>query len=153
MNTDRIGGKWTKALLLAALVATAAAPGAEARHGGWRRYKDVPSCGGGAHHVFAPTRVVEVRGPSCGVSSLAGFIGGLALGAVLSSPSPPPDDYYYFDPYCGERFASLEIYRDHLRYHRHPRIARVIEIDSGACVHTWRYQHGGWTNWDEEDDD
>ena len=133
-----------------------AAPAAEARHGGGRRYKDYSCDTRVVYRGGAPTRVVEVRGCSSGLPALAGFIGGFALGSVLTNtPGPRPhyDDYYYYDPYCGERFASLEIYRTHLRDCRHPRIVRVIDADSGCCIHTYRYRHGDWADCDEDWDD
>ena|SRR2546426_8652039 len=155
MNLYRIRGKWAAGLLFATLAVAVTAPAAEARHGGWRRYKDYSCDTRVVRRSCEPARVIEVRSSSCGLPAFAGFIGGLALGTALSN-APEPDyhhDYYYYDPYCGERFASLEIYRAHLRYHRHPRIVRVIDVDSGDCVHTYCYRHGDWADWDEDCDD
>jgi hypothetical protein len=152
MNLYRIREKWAAGLLFATLAVAVAAPAAEARHGGWRRYKDCDTRV--VRRVCQPARVIEVRSSSCGLPALAGFIGGFALGTAFSSaPEPSYHHYYYYDPYCDERFASLEIYRTHLRDCRHPRIVRVIDVDTGDCVHTYRYRHGGWVDCDEDWDD
>jgi hypothetical protein len=152
MNDHTTLKAWTAGLLLSVLAVTLAAPAAEAGHGRWRRYKNWD--GGGYSRVVvnrgcAPSRVVEVHRYSSAGPALAGFIGGLALGAVLSRSAEP--DYVYEDPYCHERFASLDIYRAHLRHYHHPRVVRVIEVSSGDCVHTYGWDRDRWV--DENDDD
>ena len=142
--------RWMAGLLVVALLTALAAPAAQADHGRGRRYK-------GAAPGY-PTRVVTryhspgsvyvVRHSGAG-PAIAGFLGGLFLGATLAHAAP--DGFAYYDPYCEERFVSLEIYRAHLHHYHHPRIVRVIERDSGECVHSYRYQDGGWCDWDEGD--
>jgi hypothetical protein len=153
MNGNRIPKTWIAGVMLAVLAVSLVAPIAEARHTGqWHRYKDRDYTGAprGAAHGRAAARVfVSHRSSSVG-PAIAGFIGGLALGAVLSRASEP--GYEYHDPYCRERFATLEIYRSHLHRCHHPRIVRVIEISSGECVHTCRWQDGGWVDGDGDPD-
>lgn len=139
---------WMAVLLLAALVTAIAAPAAQADRG--RRYKiKGRSC---ATHVVTghhgPGSVYVVRRSNAG-PAIAGFLGGLFLGATLAHAAPA--GFVYYDSYCDERFATLEVYRTHLRYHRHPRVVRVIERDTGDCVHVWHYRDGGWHDWDERD--
>jgi len=142
--------RWMAGLLLAALVMATVAPAAEADHRRSRRYK-FRGPAYGTHVVtryHSPGSVYIVRRSSAG-PAIAGFLGGLFLGATLAHAAP--DGFFYYDPYCDERFVSLEIYRTHLHHHHHPRIVRVIERDSGDWVHTWRYRDGDWHEWDERD--
>lgn len=147
------------ALMLAALLLAGLAPMARADHDHGRRYKG---------EDWKRRQVVEapywrhgsaytVRRSSAG-PAIAGFLGGLFLGATLSHAAPA--GYSYYDPYCDERFATLEIYRAHLHHHHHAAVVRVIESNSGDCVDTYRYQGGHWNdgnedsrNWDDGDDD
>ena len=142
--------RWMTAALVAAIVLATVAPAAQAdrRH---RRYK-----GDRSYHTRVVTRqhgsgsVYIVRRSSAG-PAIAGFLGGLFLGATLAHAAP--DGYLYHDPYCDQRFVSLEIYRSHLRQHHHPRVIRVLERDSGECVNTWHYRDGDWRDgdWDGRD--
>ena len=110
--------------------------------------------------TFVPQRVVEYRRrSSCGSSTLAGFLGGVAVGAIISSAAqsnagsrasygrepayyPPPqrydsddDRYSYGDPFCHERYSSLDLYVTHARRHCHHRmVAQVIDNRDGHCV-------------------
>jgi hypothetical protein len=171
MKCKGIPKAWTAGLLLVAFAATTIAPAAEARHHKSRRYKSR------GYSCEAPVRTsarFEYRSRhSDAVPLLAGLIGGFALGTVLAKADghDRPDygryherayepDYSYYDPYCQESFASLDIYRSHLRYHRHPTVVRVIVVDTGECVDTYRYQQGRWVDcgdgdygYDEDDSD
>ena len=140
--------RWITGVLLAAFVMAAFAPAADAKHR--RRYKGWdPSCNTRVvTRYHSPGSVYVVRRSSAG-PAIAGFLGGLFLGATLAHAAP--DGYVYHDPYCGESFVTLEIYRSHLRHHHHPRIVRVLERDSGVCVHTYRYDDGDWRQWDDRD--
>jgi hypothetical protein len=152
MNGNRIPKTWIAGVMLAVLAVSLAAPAAEARQGGKsRRYKDrdYAVAPWAAAHGGAPARVFELHRSSSAGPAIAGFIGGLALGAVLSRAPRP--DYGYYDPYCREHFASLGLYHSHLRGCRHPRVVRVIEISSGECVHTYCWQRGGWVDRDDRE--
>ena len=146
--------RWMAGLLLAALVTATVAPAAQAEHRRGRRYKGFDP-GYGTRVVtryHSPGSVYIVRRSSAG-PAIAGFLGGLFLGATLADASPP--GYFYFDPYCGEQFATLEIYRSHFHHHHHPRIVRVIAVDSGDWLRTYHYHDGGWHDcddryWDED---
>ena len=144
--------RWMTAALVAAIVLATVAPAAQAdrRH---RRYK------GGyqtrvVHRQHGSGSVYIVRRSGAG-PAIAGFLGGLFLGATLAHAAPA--GYLYHDPYCDESFVSLEIYRSHLHSHHHPRVVRVLERDSGDCVRTYHYSDGDWRDgdWDgrEWDDD
>ena len=147
MQTSNRHMRWVTGVLLAAIVMATIAPMAQA---GGRRYKS-RDAGYGAreatrHHSRGSVYVV--RRSSAG-PAIAGFLGGLFLGATLAHAAP--DGFAYHDPYCDRRFVSLEIYRTHLHRHHHPRVVRVIEIDSGHCVDTWHYRDGDWRDWDQRD--
>lgn len=157
------GARRTVAIgLTAALALVSVAPLAHADHGhGGRRYKGDFR---GRDRVVTQ-RVIEVRhGSSCGVPSFVSFLGGIAVGAVLSHASepaycPPPAHacaqpvYSYWDPYCHARFSSLDRYAAHLRCCDHPPIVRVIDTDSGECVHVLAYHHDRWREAGDWDDD
>ena len=141
--------RWMAGLLLAAILTATVAPAAQADHRRHRRYKwkgPVYTTQVVRHH--GPGSVYVVRRSSAG-PAIAGFLGGLFLGATLAHAAPA--GFAYYDPYCDERFVSLEIYRTHLHRHHHPRIVRVIELDTGDCVHSYRYADGGWHDWDDRD--
>jgi len=154
--------RWIAGFLLAAFSMASLAPAAEAGHR-WRRYRGGGDCDVRVVrrvHAAAPAIHSTHGGPGCGTyivrrgsagPVIAGFLGGLFLGASLASAAPV--GYAYYDSYCGESFASLEIYYGHLRRHHHPRIARVIDVESGRCVHSYRYHDGDWVGWDGGDED
>ena len=179
MTTRSTVHRMLAASLVAGLALGALAPAADAGHAygkqrKWKRYEYGPPVV--ERVAYAPAPVVEVHGSSCGVPVLAGFIGGVALGAVLSSaahPAPPPGygppppaycpppaeycpepaAYAYWDPYCHARFASLDLYLAHLRHEcGHPRIARVVNLSSGQCVAVLRWEDGQWEDADGDDD-
>ncbi|MFN8589168.1 MAG: hypothetical protein U0704_15355 [Candidatus Eisenbacteria bacterium] len=141
--------------LLATTLVLALAPIAEARN--HRRYKGVAY---GRHD--APARVI-VRERSSAGPAIAGLIGGFILGAAVSHAqpavvhehecAPPPPRYRYYDPYCDEYLDDLDACRIHGRDHRHPRVVRVIEIDSGRCLRDLRWYDGGWHEDDMDWDD
>src|SRR5258706_269458 len=147
----------------------ALAPAAFAGHG-WgqtRKFRRGDEGGFGSTRGGYETRRVEFRRSSGGGSTLAGFIGGLAVGAILSNVSqaracppprqvvyertsycpppvvyerqsycpPPGDEYSYEDPYCRERFASLDLCLAHARHEcEHEIVVRVIDDRDGDCV-------------------
>ena len=137
-------------VLLAAILLATVAPAAQADHQRTRRYNNVwPAYTSRVVTRYqSPGSVYIVRRSSAG-PAIAGFLGGLFLGATLAHAAPA--GFSYYDPYCDERFVSLEIYRAHLRYHRHPRIVRVIALDSGDCVGTYHDRYRRWQDWDEQD--
>lgn len=141
-----------------------------------------------------PQRSVEYRYRSSGHgSTLAGFLGGVAVGAILSNATqsranyhsqyapqpaycppqpvycPPParyaadeDRYSYVDPYCRERFSSLDLYAMHVRRHsHHVMVVQVIDNRDNDCVDVIRYTGNHWQScdrdengdWDYGDDD
>jgi len=156
---------WIAGLLLACFTLTAAAPAAEAKGKESKRYKihsvSVHRAHGpqrvhrGAWHRHRPSRVVEIR-RSSELPALAGFLGGLLVGAVITQASSAhdyaaaPPAYDYYDPYCRVSFGSLEAYQDHLGRHRHPGVVRVIEVETGDCVHVYRFQRGAWEDWSDD---
>lgn len=177
--TSRTPHRLVAIALLASVSLAALAPAAQAGHGrgGPHKYRKGDN---GPRYVerdygYSPRRVVEVhRHSHGGGSTLGGFVGGLALGVILSNAqqsyaSPPPaycpprrsssscDDYGYEDPYCHERFSSLDVYLVHARHYDHPRVVRVIDVRDGDCVRVIHYDHGQWgdwhdSNWDEDED-
>ena len=150
-------------VLVAALAAASVASPAAADHG--RRYKGPSGFPGDWHPRFVQ-RVHASPGwsysyssrSSCGAPAFAGFIGGLIIGSALAHAAPPPAycapvaANYYYDPYCHERFSSLDAYGHHLDNCRHPAWVRVIDGNSGRCVGERYWQGGGWRErWDSRD--
>ena len=141
--------RWMAGLLGVALVSAMVAPAAQADHRRVRRYKGWPSYNTRVvTRYYSPGSVYVVRRSSAG-PAIAGFLGGLFLGATLAHAAPA--GYVYYDSYCDERFVSLEIYRAHLHRHHHPRVVRVVECDSGDWVNTYRYDDGDWRRCDDGD--
>ena len=158
MRFDAFTHRGVRILLLAVFALVLAAPAADAGHRGRVRYK------GHGPYVHRPRvvhtyayRPVYVERYSCSGPAFAGFLGGLVLGAAISNASPVYEpDYAYYDPYCHERFASLDLYHGHFGRHHHPRVVHVIEVDSGRHVDTRTWDDGRWVSrgdWDDEDDD
>ena len=168
---------------LSAILAVATlAPAAYAGHG-WgqtQKFRRGDDCGRVFTRVtYVPRTEFEFRHHSSGGSTLAGFIGGLAVGAILtnatqqcatapprcapapvyerqSSYCPPPrDDYSYEDPYCRERFSSLDLYLCHAKRNcHHALVAQVIDNRDGDCVDVIRFNGDHWEscdrgNWDD----
>ena len=52
--------------------------------------------------------------------------------------------YAYYDPYCGQRFASFDACGASQRGCDHQRIVRVVDSRSGGCVNNYGYRDGGW---------
>lgn len=155
--------RWTAGLIVGALaLSMAAVPAAEAGNGKskGRRYKGGESSRT-VYHQYPVRRTVVRRSGSGAGPVIAGFIGGLAVGAILGSqssrpayaaPAPAADDYYYYDPYCESRYASLDLYATHVRQCSHPRVVRVYDIGSNSCVDTYRYEGGRWADYAGYDD-
>lgn len=179
------------AALLASVSLATLAPAAQAgngrggpkkyRKGEYRQVDYRPRYSNGGS--YGARRVVVHRSDGAG-PAIAGFIGGLALGAILSNSqhdayaSPPRDycppsrdryydddrgycssrddyrdsDYGYDDPYCHERFSSLDVYLVHARRCDHPRVVRVIDSRGGDCVRVIHYDRGQWGDWHEDSD-
>jgi hypothetical protein len=171
--------------LLATLVITTLAPAANAGHG-WgqtRKFRSNDRPVITSRVSYAPQRF-EYRRHSGGGSTLAGFLGGIAVGAILSSaaqshattyvetapqpaycppqpvyyaPAPaycPPTEqrYSYEDPYCRERFSSLDVYLSHSRNHgHHALVAQVIDNRDGQCVDVVRFDGGHWVTCDRDE--
>lgn len=140
--------RWAAALMLTAFAATAIAPAAQAGHRS-RRYKPDPGyCPPPVvEHVYhAPRRVVYVERHSDAAPLFAGLIGGLIIGTAIAHAATPAYEpaHYYWDPWCHERFASLTVYHSHFRHHYHPRVVRMISVENGDCVDTWRWRDGNW---------
>ena len=150
---------WVTTLVLAAFAVAALSPAAHADHR-WRRYKGAPAyCPPPARHAYyPPRRVVYFERHSDAAPLFAGLIGGLVIGSALAHASQPAYEpaYYYWDPWCHERFASLAIYRSHFYHHHHPRVVRVISVETGDCLDTYRWHDGGWCSgpgdgWDQDE--
>jgi hypothetical protein len=116
--------RWISGLLLVAVATTTLAPMAEAGRRGRSRWKDRDSyCETReVRQVYAPRRARYKR--SQGYSSyrvvrsdagpiIAGFVGGLFLGATLANAAPA--GYEYYDPYCNTEYSNLRTYNAHLR--------------------------------------
>lgn len=134
--------RWVTGALLATMLVTTSASiaGADPRY---RRYKGGDR-GYGTRVVYRdlrPTSTYIVRRSSGAGPAIAGFLGGLFLGAALAHAAPT--GYAYYDPYCHERFASLDVYRAHSHRFHHAGIVRVVAIDSGSYYGTYRCSDDG----------
>ena len=163
MNFSALNKKLVTGGLLAAMTLTAIVPAAYADRGKgrghgnkkWRRtevrysqpsYSYYPRR---VHHSY-PTRVYQ-RSSGAG-PVIAGFIGGLAIGAILGSHSQAyaepyryhDRDVYYVDPYSDRHYTSLSVYISNTRSCDHPRLVRVIDRRTDRCVRTIRYVDSGW---------
>src|SRR5262249_21900307 len=125
----------------------------------WRRGDYVAPAYG---YRYASPRVVYVRDHSYGAPLLAGFVGGLLVGASVHAepvhaycppPPPPPPATFFYDPYCDMRFSSFDGCAAHEYYEGHPRVIQVIEVSSGDCVGSFAWYRGSWHHRDNEDDD
>jgi hypothetical protein len=95
------------------------------------------------HHprYYRPRPVVMVRHPwYTGVrrvyihdepfyfnAGLGVYLGGAFLNFEFTNAAP--DGYLYYDPYCHETFASVDLYRHHLAHHRHDGVLSVIQAN------------------------
>ena len=97
------------------------------------------------------------RSHSNAVPVIAGIIGGIAIGALLTSASRPAyaeqqqyryddQDVYYVDPYEDQTYSSLNIYVGNTESCNHPRLVRVMDRRSDRCLRTIRYSQGGWSD-------
>jgi hypothetical protein len=149
MNTRSNGTRALALLLLIALSTAALAPAAAADHRQVRYKRISRGYGPRVVRVIHGGPMIIERHSDFG--AVAGFLGGLVVGSVLSNAPPPPPVYEYFDPYCHQRFATVVAYDDHLYRHRHPRRLEVIEVHSGRCVDTWDWRDGRWCGQDDRD--
>lgn len=142
-------------LMLVVIATTFVAPLAEAGNGrgngNGRRWKHAPVVRE-VHHSYParPARhVTYVRRHSDAGPILAGIVGGLVLGAVLSNAQTSVHaNYSYWDPYCEESYGSLERYRSHSRGCDHPQVVRVIEVSSGDYVRDVCWRDNAWREYD-----
>jgi hypothetical protein len=142
--------------LLVTMLATSLATAAGADPRGYRR--DRPTYRTRVvYRDYHPASTYVVRRSSSAGPVVAGFLGGLFLGAVLANAAPA--GYAYYDPYCHERFASLSVYRAHSARFHHAGVVRVVAIDGGSCAGTYRYDercgrydYDREQSWQEDDD-
>jgi hypothetical protein len=75
---------------------------------------------------------------------IAGFIGGLFLGATLANT--PPRGYDYYDPYCHQRFSTLNQFHREAYAHRHTHELRVVSCESEWGCRGGHHSdgHGHW---------
>jgi hypothetical protein len=107
---------------------------ASADHGHWKKKRH--------HNKSRHTEVVFVGGSTCGSR--------VYVPAHPVYYAPPARVVYaaprvrrvYYDPYCGERFASLGVYYEHLHRHSHASVAWVIE--GGVPLYGYRRAPDGW---------
>lgn len=140
-------------LMLSLFTISTFASAALADRGGNPRWRNGPP---GREYRYAPqarygSRVFIERHSDAG-PVLAGLVGGLVLGAMLSHAQQPAVQvrYSYWDPYSDVGFATLGQCQEHIWRYDHPRIVRVIDDSDGRCVRTLYWRHGGWC--DDDDD-
>lgn len=165
--------------LLASVAISSFAPAAFAGHGNdsYRKHRRFERPNRVVRVNAYPQRVVEYRHRSSGGgSTLAGFLGGVAVGAIISSAAqshasshtvyarqpeycpPPPrceadrERYSYQDPYCHERFSSLSLFLSHAgRHGDHTLVVQVIDNRDEDCVDVIRYRGDQWVSCERND--
>jgi hypothetical protein len=137
-------------LMLSLVTLSSLAPAAMADRGGYPRHGN-----GGPHgrefryQGWGRAPVIVERHSDAG-PVIAGLVGGLLLGAVLSHQQPAVHVHYsYWDPYDNAGFATLGECQDFIWRHDHPRVIRVIDDSDGRCVRTLYWRHGGWSDDDD----
>ena len=142
MRTFMNSRRWQAGLLLATMATTAIAPLAEAGHANWRRFRG-PACETRViRQAYHPSYgyLPHARDAACrsdGGGVIAGFVGGLFLGATLANAAPAR--VAYWDPYCHEGFPSLEVYVSHCRAYHHARTVTVIQVPDGYDWDDYHY--------------
>ncbi len=153
--------RWVTVALLATTGLLTLAPMAQAGrgHGHGRRYKSQYRVVHQACNPY-PAQSVYARQSSGAGPALAGLIGGFILGTAVAHASDrtyhsaPVGSYRYYDPSCNQSWSSLDECRLHFRDHRgSSRVIRVIEVSSGDCVRTVRYDGNNWNDYDDDRDD
>jgi len=150
---------WMSGLLVMALALATLAPAAEAGRRGKSRYKHAGYCETRVvRHVVAPRRVRYVA-PHAHYSSyrvvhsdagpvIAGFIGGLFLGATLANAAPA--GYEYYDPYCEASYSSLRAYHAHLDGGcGHAAVVHVRECGRDSYRHSDHYSYRSDDDYDD----
>jgi hypothetical protein len=58
-------------------------------------------------------------------------------------------DYYYRDPYCGQKSQYMSDFKGHYDRANHPPLLEKIDIRSGQCLATYRYDYRAqeWRSW------
>lgn len=140
MRNRRVVGTLMLGVMAAALVAPAAQAGSR-RTGSFAGYR-VSS---------EPVRSqVSYRNHSSGAGPLiAGLIGGIVIGSIISNSSSHASvetGYSYYDPYCEESYGSLDSYRSHIRGCDHPYVCRVMQRDQYVQDVCW--QNNNWHDYD-----
>jgi len=159
--------RWLAGLMVGVIALGTLAPVAEAGRGGhgrgkYKRHKDTYCETRVVRHSYRPRVVVRERSHG---SELGAFVGGLILGAVVSTAAasahersyePPRRDYddydrsyaqpanYYFDSYCNVRYNSFDDCESHYNHCRHPQVVQVIEIRTGRTLDRCHYDGGRW---------
>jgi len=156
--------RWMLAALLVAAGAVSFAPLAQAR--GWWNHR---------HRVDrAPMRVeLRERDHLGGAPLLAGLIGGVILGAAISTheqpvvvrdrywapppppPPPPPAARYRYEDGRGDRWwDTLDEATDAAWSEHGPRVIQVVDARTDAVVRTLYWKHDHWiSDRDREDGD
>lgn len=153
MTMQSRGTRWVAMALAATLAIATVAPAAEAgrKYKKSKRHHQRAKVTRVIHHAPAPRVVVHRHRHE---PSFGAFIGGLVFGAALSHIANEAADadhaYVYWDPYCHERFVSLEVYHRHFGRHHHPRVVRVITVDDDRWIDSLRYRDGGWLHCDAD---
>lgn len=171
MNLHSTHHRLIAGALIATFAISALAPAAHAGRGRGHehKYRRYERAAFPVRVYRAPVRVVEYRRGSGGGSTLAGFLGGIAVGAIITSAAQshagtrgacaqpaycaePEVRYSFEDPFCRERFASLDLYLSHAQRHcHHALVAQVIDNRDGDCVDVVRFACGRWDSCDRDD--
>jgi hypothetical protein len=165
MNFSAFHKRVVVSALMAVMAMGAIAPAAFAGQGpgdGYKYRRGEGSRQVGTYQSYG-TRSIHRSGSNV-APVIAGIIGGIAIGALLTSNSHPAyaeqqyryddepqyryddEDVYYVDPYEDRTYASLNIYVGSTENCDHPRFVRVMDRRSNRCLRTIRYSQSSWSD-------
>lgn len=88
--------------------------------------------------AYCPPRVVYSRPRYYDPYPRSSFSIGITISNV------PRAGYGYWDPYCDDRFSTLDAYLVHARYEHHPCVVELVELRTGDPVCRYEYGGDGW---------
>ena len=67
------------------------------------------------------------------------------VGPQIDVENEPPAGCYYYDPFCEQRFSTLDEYTDHIDGQDHPKTIEIVRQGTGDRVRTLEFVGGYWS--------